>query len=197
MTWYRAILLTGSLILILGVPAPALGQTALGPTPDVNPRLSNQAERISEGIRDGSLTAGEAARLEREQSAIAREEQRFLRDGNLSPRERRRLMREEERASRHIWRERHDRQGNMAPTPSVDGRLRNEQRRIDAGIADGSLTEREAHRLHRAEDRIATEEQRFKSDGNFTPREREKVIRDENRLSRQIYRQRHDAQRQR
>jgi hypothetical protein len=190
MTRQRQLALVGSLILGLGLAAPALGQS-------VDDRLSKQAERISEGIRDGSLTAGEAARLEREQAAIAREEQRFRADGNLSPWERRRLMRDEERASRNIWRERHDGQGNMAPTPYVDGRLRNEQRRIDAGIADGSLTEREARRLQNAEHRITREEQRFKSDGTFTPRERQKVLRDENRLSRQIYRQRHDGHRSR
>jgi hypothetical protein len=89
------------------------------------------------------------------------------------------------------------RDGSLAPTPYVDRRLDNEQRRIDAGVADGSLTEREARRLQRAEDRIRAEEERFKSDGNFTPRERQKVVRDEKRLSRQIYRQRHDAQRRR
>ncbi|MBI2561661.1 MAG: hypothetical protein HYW08_04525, partial [candidate division NC10 bacterium] len=53
MTRHRTLVLTGSLILGLGLAAPALAQS-------VDDRLSNQAERISEGIRDGSLTAGEA-----------------------------------------------------------------------------------------------------------------------------------------
>jgi hypothetical protein len=68
MTRHRTLLtgvLTGSLILGLGLAAPALAQS-------VDDRLSNQAERISEGIRDGSLTAGEAARVEREQSHCRR-----------------------------------------------------------------------------------------------------------------------------
>jgi len=190
MTRHRTLVLTGSLILGLGLAAPALAQS-------VDDRLSNQAERISEGIRDGSLTPAEAARLQREQARIGREEQRFKADGSLSPSERRRLMRDEERASRDIWRERHDNQGTMVPTPWVDGRLQNEQRRIDAGVGDGSLTEREARRLQAGENRIAAEEQRFKSDGTFTPRERQKTLHDESRLSRQIYRQRHDGQRRR
>lgn len=190
MTRHRTLVVTASLILGLGLAAPALAQS-------VDDRLSNQAERISEGIRDGSLTPAEAARLQREQSRLAREEQRFKADGNLSPSERRRLMRDEGRASRDIWRERHDNQGTLAPTPWVDGRLQNEQRRIDAGIADGSLTAGEARRLQSAENRIAAEEQRFKSDGKFAPRERQKTVHDENRLSRQIYRQRHDGQRRR
>lgn len=87
--------MSGSLILGVGLAAPALAQS-------VDDRLSNQAERISEGIRDGSLTAGEAARLEREQFGIAGEEQRFKSDGSLSPGERRRLWRDENRASRRI-----------------------------------------------------------------------------------------------
>jgi len=98
MTRHRTLLtgvLTGSLILGLGLAAPALAQS-------VDDRLSNQAERIPVGIRDGSLTAGEVARLEREQAGIAREEQRFRADGNLSPRERGRLWRDENRASRRI-----------------------------------------------------------------------------------------------
>ncbi len=189
---HRTIVLTGTLMLGLGLAVPALAEEDV-----FEKRRANEEKRIADGRRDGSLTPGEAARLQREQARISREEQRFLSDGHLSPRERQHLLRHEERASHHIWRERHDRQGDMAPTPSLDRRLANEQRRIDAGVADGSLTEREARRLQRAEARIRAEEERFKSDGNLTPRERQRVVRDENQLSRQIYRQRHDGQRRR
>ena len=195
MNRHRTILLICGLTLGLGLVTPALAEDVPASGQGANARLANEAARISAGIRDGSLTAGEAARLEREQAAIAGEEQRFLSDGSLSPREKRKLLRDETRASRKIWRERHDRQGNMAPTSYLDRRLDNEQHRIDAGVADGSLTQREARRLQNSENRIRAEEERFKADGNFTPRERQKVARDENRLSRQIHRQRHDAQR--
>jgi len=197
MNRHRTILLTCGLTLSLGLVTPALAEDVPAPGQDVNARLGNEAARISAGIHDGSLTVGEAARLEREQVAIAREEQRFLSDGSLSPREKRKLMRDENRASRRIWGERHDRQGNLAPISYLDRRLDNEQRRIDAGVADGSLTEREARRLQNSESRIRAEAERFKADGTFTSRERQKVAHDENRLSRQIYRQRHDAQRRR
>ena len=65
-------------------------------------RLADEAVRISEGSCDGSLTAGEAARLESERFSIAAEEQRFKSEGSLSPGERRRLWRDENRASRRI-----------------------------------------------------------------------------------------------
>ncbi len=101
MAWKRALALTGSLILGLGLAAPAMAQ-------GVDDRLANQANRISEGIRDWSLTPGEAAWLEREQASLARENQRFRADGSLNPWERARLQRDLNCASRNIWRERHD-----------------------------------------------------------------------------------------
>ena len=36
-------------------------------TPTFDERLANQEERIADGLRDGSLTAREAARLQREE----------------------------------------------------------------------------------------------------------------------------------
>jgi hypothetical protein len=192
MNRFRALTLAGTLAMAITCAAAAAAQTA----PDLDERLGNQADRISSGIRDGSLTAGEAARLEGQQARILREEQRVRSDGNLSLAERRRLRQDVNRASSQIWGERHDAQGNMAPTPYVDGRRENLQRRIDAGAADGSLTGREVARLRRQEDHIARAEARFKSDGSFTPAERQHIVRDENRVSRHIYRQRHDAQKQ-
>lgn len=106
MTRHRTLLtgvLTGSLILGLGLAAPALAQS-------VDDRLSNQAERISEGIRNESLTPGEAARFQRQQARLSREERRFKSDGSLSPGERQRIWRDENRASRRIYREKHDMQ---------------------------------------------------------------------------------------
>jgi hypothetical protein len=54
----------------------------------------------------------EAWRLERQQAYIARYEARSRRDGpGLTGRERYRLERMQDRASRNIYRQRHDRQG--------------------------------------------------------------------------------------
>ncbi len=121
MTKHRTIVLTGTLMLGLGLVAPALADEEV-----IDQRRANEVKRITDGLRDASLTPSEATRLQREQARISREEQRFLSDGHLSPRERRHLLRDEERASRHIWRERHDRLGEMAPTAYLDRRLHNE-----------------------------------------------------------------------
>ena len=77
---------------------------------EVNDRLENQHRRIEEGVKDGQLTPGEAHHLRREDRKIRREERRYARrhHGHISKREQKRLNREENKASRDIYRERHD-----------------------------------------------------------------------------------------
>lgn len=77
----------------------------------IDDRQRNQRTRISNGIRSGELTARETARLAREQVHIRVMEHRFRRSGDgLSDRERLRLQRELNQSSRHIYRQKHDRQ---------------------------------------------------------------------------------------
>ncbi|HYL82486.1 MAG TPA: hypothetical protein VEU07_16835, partial [Candidatus Acidoferrum sp.] len=56
------------------------------------------------------LTARESARLENEQTKIEADRQKALADGNLSPQEKAKLTREQNRASRRIYRQKHDAQ---------------------------------------------------------------------------------------
>jgi hypothetical protein len=79
----RTILDTGSLMLGLGMAAPLSAQTVPALGEGVTERLSNQAERISEGIRDGSLRT-------------------------FTPRERQKALHDENRLARQIYRQRHD-----------------------------------------------------------------------------------------
>lgn len=74
----------------------------------VEERQQRQQGRIAEGIASGSLNPREAARLEAEQTAIGAEKRAFLQDGKLGPRERAKLRQDQNRASRHIYREKHD-----------------------------------------------------------------------------------------
>lgn len=154
-------------------------------------RLADQERRISEGLRDGSLTAAEAARLQREESYLNREAARFQRDGVITPEERARMERDLSRVSQDISNEGHDTQ-RANPNNPYNQRLANQADRIAGGIRDGSLTQREAARLERQEARIAGEEARFLRDGNLSPWERRKLNRDLDRESGQIYRARHN-----
>lgn len=94
-------------VCLLTLTADASAQTGRG----INARQDNQRSRIVNGVRSGELTARETGRLAREQVQIRRMEQRFRRSGDgLSGRERVRLQREMNQASRHIYRQKHDRQ---------------------------------------------------------------------------------------
>jgi len=73
-------------------------------------------------------------------------------------------------------------------------RFRNQERRIQAGLDDGSLTRHEARRLYRNQSRIHEIAREARADGIVTPRERARLERSLDRQSRRIYRQRHDYQ---
>jgi hypothetical protein len=75
----------------------------------IDGREREQRQRIRQGRQSGELTHHEAARLAREQRQIRREERRFrANDGHLGPRERARLNHDLNRASRDIYRQKHD-----------------------------------------------------------------------------------------
>ena len=82
----------------------------------------------------------------------------------------------------------------QANTPLVDQRQANQERRIDQGVASGSLTQREANRLDRGQGRVDNMENRGQSDGVVTRGERARMHQAQDRQSARIYRQKHDRQ---
>lgn len=82
----------------------------------------------------------------------------------------------------------------QANTPGIDQRQANQERRIDQGIASGSLTSREANRLERGQQHVDNMENRAKSDGVVTRQERARLNRAQNVQSERIYAQKHDRQ---
>jgi hypothetical protein len=73
-------------------------------------RHVTQQARIADGIHDKELTKKETARLEREQRKINIEKRIANADGTVTPREKKFLRREQNRASRHIHRQKNDKQ---------------------------------------------------------------------------------------
>ncbi len=71
-------------------------------------RQIRQQRRIHQGIRSGELTRREIRRLERDQFKIQRFKRNAWSDGRLTPRERVRLEHGQNRASRHIYRLKHN-----------------------------------------------------------------------------------------
>ena len=81
-----------------------------GPTddPGIQKREQNQEKRIQQGEKSGQLTPGEAGRLEAQQTRIKQSEERMKADGKLTKAERRKLTREQNRASKNIYRKKHN-----------------------------------------------------------------------------------------
>ena len=160
----------------------------------------NQQQRIEQGLQSGSLNTREAARLEREETKVEKDQARAMRDGKLSPAEKARLAREQNRVSRDIYREKHDAQtGN--PNSASSQRMQadvqrniNQQTRIEQGTQSGSLTTRETAKLEAGQARDTRAEARAGADGNVSAKEQARLRKKENRQSARIHREKHDAQ---
>lgn len=80
---------------------------------------------------------------------------------------------------------------------NIEARQRRQQRRIGQGIQSGQLTAKEGAKLERREAGIERREQRMRaSGGKFTKGERKAVQKQLNNTSKQIYKEKHDQQKQ-
>ncbi|MFB3917299.1 MAG: hypothetical protein ACE14M_11255 [Terriglobales bacterium] len=109
-------------VIALGIAflVPALpAQTATNTAPVVAPPVHRpltirernrlQQKRIREGVKSGSLTAGEAARLERQERQLYRREARMAASGGkLTRGERIAIQRQQDAMSRKIYRAKHN-----------------------------------------------------------------------------------------
>ena len=78
--------------------------------PNVNERERRQQRRIVDGVRDGELTRKEFKKVEREQAKIHYKEAKAKADGEFTAKERAKIQKRQNQASRHIYREKHDKQ---------------------------------------------------------------------------------------
>jgi hypothetical protein len=163
-------------------------------------RDANQQQRIEQGLQSGSLNTREAAKLEKEETKVEKDQARAMRDGKLSPAEKARLAREQNQVSRDIYREKHDAQtGN--PNSASSQRMQadvqrniNQQNRIEQGVQSGSLTTRETAKLEAGQARDTRAEAHAGADGNVSAKEQARLRKKENRQSARIHREKHDAQ---
>ncbi|MFN7946140.1 MAG: hypothetical protein U0Z53_12370 [Blastocatellia bacterium] len=78
-------------------------------TPGVTDRQQNQQRRIRRGVRSGELTRKETRRLEKEQKEIHQEKKEAKADGTVTAQERREIHKDQNKASRDIYRAKHNR----------------------------------------------------------------------------------------
>jgi hypothetical protein len=96
----------GGLLLLAGILMIGTATTVLaGP---FTGREARQQTRLNGGVESGEITPREYRRLEWEQGPIIADRQRAWADGYLSCGEVRHLNREQNRASRDIWRAKHN-----------------------------------------------------------------------------------------
>src|SRR5579863_1012841 len=77
---------------------------------EVGQRRENQQDRIAQGIRSGSLTAGQTARLENQQKGINQQvsADRKANGGKLTAGEKAQVNKEQNRASKNIYNKKHN-----------------------------------------------------------------------------------------
>lgn len=166
----------------------------------IEERKDDQQQRIAAGVKDGSLTAGETAKIEKQESKLNREERALRRQdgGKLTPADRQKLTRQQNGLSREIYRDRH----NAAVQPPAKGpvgqRERAQQQRIAQGIKSGSLTPGETAKLEKKEAGLNREVNgmRQENGGRLNAADRKVINQQQNGLSKQIYKEKHDAQHQ-
>lgn len=177
----------------LAVAAPASAQS----WQNINQRQANLDHRIDVGVRNGSLTRAEATRLRAEFNDLARLEARYRASNGLSDWERRDLDRRFDalsariRYERNDWQDRGDLGGRPRGWTPINERQRNLDRRIDAGLRDGSLSRNEAYHLRAEFREIAQLEQRYRR-GGLSRQEMRDLDRRFDRLGAMIQAERND-----
>ena len=107
----KKLLTVASILIAASFAAPTISNANNEPgqrTPGIDRREARQSRRIRRGFRRGSLTRGEASRLAAQQARIRRHERRARADGLVTRRERMSIHRQENRASRNIYRRKHN-----------------------------------------------------------------------------------------
>ena len=90
---------------------PALMADEAAPKGRINRRQAKQQKRIDQGVQSGQLTEKEANKLEKQQESIARQEERMRESGGkFTAKERAVITQRQNRASRKIYRQKHDNQ---------------------------------------------------------------------------------------
>jgi len=159
----------------------------------------NQQERIEQGLKSGQLSSKEAGSLERQEQHIDKMEARDLKNGSISPAEQARLNAAQNRVSGDIYADKHNGvtgNSNSASSQRMQADVQrnvNQQQRIQNGMDNGSLTNREAGSLERGQAHVNGREANAAANGHVNAGEQRGIQRSENRQSRRVYRRKHNA----
>jgi ribosomal protein S13 len=157
-----------------------------------------QESRIEQGLKSGQLSTGEAAKLERGEARIDRMEKNALKDGNLSQQEADRINRAQNVESNKINALKHN-DVTCNPNSASSQRMQadvqrniNQQSRIEQGVQNGSLSNKEVSNLERGQAGVNRAAARAGVDGHVSANEQARIQNKENRQSRKIFREKHN-----
>jgi len=164
-------------------------------------RDMNQQDRIENGLKDGQLSTGEAAKLEKGEARIDKQEANDMKNGPMTAQEKAQIQKEQNNESRQINKDRHnDVTGN--PNSASSKRMQkdvqrdaNQEQRIHNGVANGSLTNKEAGSLEKGQARDDRQQYRAGKDGHVGAREQRRMQRRENRQSGKVFNKKHNDRR--
>jgi F0F1-type ATP synthase membrane subunit b/b' len=102
----------GGALLCLGTPAAAQQSKWNQNHPrraQVNKRLDNQNARVNQGVKNGTLTQGQAKQLHKEDKAIRSEERAdaAANGGHITKQQQRQINRQENQVSKQIYQQKH------------------------------------------------------------------------------------------
>ena len=138
--------------------------------PKIDNRIAELQRRIDVGSQRGQLTPDEVNRLQTQLNGIKERVAKYRRDGFLTGDERAKLN---ERLTILEERVRDERSDDETVRRDAFNRRADElQRRIDAGVRAGQLTQDEAQHLQAALNRIKDRDTRYRADGLLTNEEK-------------------------
>jgi hypothetical protein len=166
----------------------------------IGDRKENQQDRIASGVKDGQLTAGETANLEKKEAGLNKEirTDRAANGGTLTNAEKTQVNQQQNQLSKNIYADKHNANTAHFGNSEVGQRQENQQDRIAQGIKSGQLTAGETSKLESKEAAVNKEvhTDRAANGGKLTSAEKTQVNNQQNRLSNKIYQDKHNSRTQ-
>ena len=162
-------------------------------------RNVNQQQRIEQGLQSGQLSTKEAGSLERQEQHVDKMEAHDMKNGAITSGEQARLNAAQNHVSNDIYADKHNGvtgNPNSASSQRMQADVQrnvNQQQRIQNGMDNGSLTNREAGKLERGQSHVNGREANAAANGHVGAAEQRGIQRSENRQSGRIYRKKHNS----
>lgn len=159
----------------------------------------NQQQRIENGLKSGQLSTKEAAQLEHQEAQVDKMEQKDLRNGSISPQEQAKLNAAQKQVSQDVYADKHNATTGR-PDSASSQRMQadvqrdvNQQQRIENGVQNGNLTNKEVGKLERGQKHMDNAEAAAGANGRVGAGEQANIQNRENNQSGHIHNMRHNA----